>query len=116
MVDIQFLEVAQDELDDFFESYEYRQKNMGFTFVKEVQNTLYLIKTYSDVWEKSSSHTSRCMIKGFPCAVIYQKVDETIWVVAIKNLHKKPTHWASKSVSEYSPSRISSLPDTIYTR
>jgi hypothetical protein len=56
------------------------------------------------------------MIKGFPCAIMYQKVDDTIWVVAIKNLHKKPTHWVSKSVSEYSTNRISSLPSTMYTR
>jgi len=37
-------------------------------------------------------------------------------VLAIVNLRKKPTLWASKSVSEYATNRIPILPETMYTR
>jgi len=113
---IQFLELAQSELNDTFEAYEYQKDNLGYAFVQEVKNTLNLIKTYPDVWSKSSTHTKRCLVKGFPYGVIYQKYDGVIIVVAIINLRKKPIHWASKSVSEYSNCRISILPDTMYIR
>ncbi len=116
MVSIKFLELAQHELNDTFESYEYQQENLGYDFIEETINTLKLIKTYPEVWSKSSNHTQRCLIKGFPYGILYQKVDSTILVIAIVNLRKKPTHWATKSVSEYSTCRISILPDTLYLR
>ena len=116
MSSLKFIALAQNELDDLFESLEYQKKNQGYDFIAEVENTLHLIKTYPDVWTKSSTHTQRCVLKGFPYAIIYQKVEGGILVVAIKNLRKKPTHWASKSVSEYSTCRIPILPDSIYTR
>ena len=116
MTSIHFLELAQSELDDAYETYEYKQKELGHNFIEEVSNTLQLIKTYPDVWPESSVQTQRCLIKGFPYAVLFQKVDITIFVLAIVNLRKKPIHWVSKSVSEYSTCRISSLPETIYTR
>ena len=113
---VKFLELAQDELDDTFESYEYEKENLGHDFIQEIINTLRLIKTYPDIWSKSSDHTQRCLVKGFPYGILYQKVDSTILVIAIVNLRKKPTHWATKSVSEYSTCRISILPDTLYVR
>jgi len=116
MVSIKFLELAQSELDDVFEAYEYREKNLGYAFTQEVSQTLKLIKDYPDLWSKSSTHTQRCLVKGFPYGILYQKVDAIIFVVAIVNLRKKPIHWVSKSVSEYSTCRIPILPETIYTR
>jgi hypothetical protein len=116
MISVKLLELAQSELDDVFEAYEYQKKNLGYAFTQEVKQTLKLIKSYPDIWPKSSTHTQRCLIKGFPYSILYQKVDATIFVLAIVNLRKKPIHWASKSVSEYSTCRIPILPATIYTR
>ena len=116
MRSLTFLALAQNELDDIYESLEYKKKNEGHKFVEEIEKMLNLIKNYPRAWEKSTSNTQKCFLKGFPYAIIYQYTDNTIKVVAIMNLRKKPIHWASKSVSEYSTCRISSLPETIYTR
>ena len=115
MSNVTFLALAQDELDNTFEAYEY-QENLGYAFIHDVKDTIKLINTYPETWHKSSTHTHRCILKNFPYAVIYQKREDTILVIAIVNLRKKPTLWASKSVSEYSTNRISILPDTMYTR
>jgi len=112
MVYVKFLDLAQNEVDDLFEAFEYKQKNLGQAFIKEVKNTLSLIKKYPDIWSKKSNYTKRCYIKGFHYAVIYQKDDDIITVVAIMNLLKKPTHWVSISTSP----RISHLPETMYVR
>ena len=113
---VNFIALAQNELDDLFEALEYQQKDQGYHFIAEVKQTLGLITMYPDVWTRSSKHTHRCLIKGFPHAIIYQKVEDGILVVSIMNLRKKPRHWASKSVSEYSTCRIPILPESIYMR
>lgn len=116
MREIKFLALAQNELDDIYASLEYQQENQGHKFIEEVKKMLTLIKTYPTVWQKSTVNTHKCLLKGFPYAIVYQYVNNSIMVVAIMNLRKKPIHWASKSVSEYSTYRISSLPETMYTR
>jgi hypothetical protein len=115
-ITVKFLELAQSEVDDAFEAYEYQKKYQGYAFVQDVKETLTLIKTYPSIWSKSSSQTQRCLLKNFPYGIIYQKKDDILYVVAFMNLRKKPIHWVSKSVSEYSTCRISSLPETMYTR
>ena len=116
MRNLKFLALAQNELDDIYESLEHQKKNQGHSFIEEIEKMLNLIKLYPTVWSKSSSNTRKCFLNGFPYAIIYQYDDENLMVVAIMNLHKKPIHWASKSVSEYATCRISSLPETMYTR
>jgi len=115
MPKVTFLALAQEELDNIFETYDY-QNNLGYAFVDDVKETLQRIQLYPEAWHKCSTHTHRCILKQFPYAIIYQKRDDDILVLAIVNLRKKPTLWASKSVSEYSTNRISILPDTMYTR
>jgi hypothetical protein len=116
MINVKFLELAQSELDDAFEAYEYQKKNLGHAFVKDIKETLTLIKTYPNTWAKSSLKTQRCFLKSFPYGIMYQQVEDSIYIIALINLRKKPIHWVSKSVSEYSTCRISSLPEMMYTR
>lgn len=116
MRELKFLALAQNELDDIFESLEHQKKNQGYRFIVEIEKMLKLIKAYPSTWRKTSTNTHKCFLNGFPYAIIYRYDDTNIMVVAIMNLHKKPIHWASKSVSEYATCRISSLPETMYTR
>jgi len=116
MTSIKFFQLAQNELDDLYESYEYKQKNLGQDFIQEIRKTLRLIENSPDTWHESSNSTRRCIIKGYPYGVMYKKVDDTIFVVAIMNLLKKPIHLASNSISSYATGRISILPETIYIR
>jgi plasmid stabilization system protein ParE len=117
MIDsIAFLELAQDELDDTFHKYQFQQKDLGYSFLKEIKTTLQLIKHYPNIGSKSSAQTQKFVLKSFPYAILFQRVNDSILVLAIMSLHKKPIHWATKSVSQYSTSRISILPETLYIR
>ncbi len=93
---VEFLDLAQNELDDTFEYYEFQQEKLGYRFVDEVMNSLELMVAYPEAWAKSSSSTRRCLVKTFPYGIIYQKRDNLILVVAIANLHKEPDYWASR--------------------
>ena len=96
MYSVEFLDVAQNELDDVFEYYEFQQENLGYRFIKEVMHSLELITAYPEAWMQSSSHTRRCLIKTFPYGIIYQKRDDVIIIVAIASLHKEPDYWVSR--------------------
>ena len=96
MLQIEFLDLAQNELDDTFDYYEYQQKNLGYRFVQEIFNTINLIKLYPYAWTKSSQNTLRCLLNSFPYGVIYQKRENIILIIAIINLHRKPNYWAGR--------------------
>ena len=96
MLEVKFLELAQQELDDAFDYYEYQQVDLGYRFVQEVYNTIGLIKTYPLAWSSISPNTRRCLVKTFPYGVIYQKREDMILVVAIANLHRKPNYWVER--------------------
>lgn len=93
---VEFLKLAQQELDDAFEYYEYQQTDLGYRFVEEVYNALDLIKTYPLGWSLVSKHTRRCLLKTFPYGVIYQKRENSILVVAIANLYREPNYWVNR--------------------
>ena len=46
MINVEFLDLAQKELDDTFDYYEYQQNDLGLRFVQEVYNAIALIKSY----------------------------------------------------------------------
>ena len=96
MLSVDFLDLAQNELDDTFAYYEFQQENLGSRFVTEVIHALELIISYPEAWMQSSVNTRRCLMKTFPYGIIYQKRDDKIIVVAIANLHKEPDYWVSR--------------------
>ena len=97
MIEVKFLELAQQELDDAFEYYEYQQLDLGYRFVQEVHNSIELIKAYPLGWSSISKNTRRCLVKNFPYGVIYQKRENIILVVAIANLYRKPNYWIERT-------------------
>ena len=96
MVTVDFLPLAQSELDDTFEYYEFQQSDLGYRFIAEIRNSIELIVAYPEAWTKSSKRTRRCLVKTFPYGIVYQYKDDAILIVAITNLHKEPDYWVSR--------------------
>jgi len=96
MIEVRFLEIAQKELDDAFEYYEYQQADLGYKFVQEVYRAIGLIKSYPLAWSPSSKNTRRCLLKFYPYGIIYQKRDDLVLIVAVANLHRNPDYWAKR--------------------
>jgi len=93
---IRFLEIAQIELDDAIEYYNYEVPGLGEAFLKEVLNTLDRIGKYPEAWQPSSKRTRRCQTRRFPYGIMYQIRKDEILVVAIANLHRKPDYWKDR--------------------
>jgi len=90
---IRFLEIAQVELDEAIEYYNYEAPGLGNEFLTEVLNALDRIGKFPEAWHPCSKRTRRCQTRRFPYGIIYQLREKEILVVAIANLHRKPEYW-----------------------
>jgi len=90
---IRFLEVAQFELDEAIEYYNYEVPGLGEAFLTEVFNALDRIGKYPEAWQPCSKRTRRCQTRRFPYGIMYQIREDEILIIAVANLHRKPAYW-----------------------
>jgi len=95
-MNVKIIDDASHELNDVFIYYEYQQKDLGHRFIESFTQTVELIKFYPNGWHPLSKKVKRCLIKDFPYGIIYQVREETIIVVAVANLHRKPNYWTDR--------------------
>jgi len=93
---IRFLEIAQIELDEAIEYYNYETPGLGEEFLAEVLNALDRIGEFPEAWHPCSKRTRRCQTRRFPYGIIYQTRKEEILVIAIANLHSNPGYWKDR--------------------
>ncbi|MDO9049263.1 MAG: type II toxin-antitoxin system RelE/ParE family toxin [Methylobacter sp.] len=93
---IEFLEAAQDELDEAFNWYEAQQVNLGVQFLTEFDAAIRRIVAYPKSYALLGSDIRRCLIKRFPYCVLYGIDADTIVIVAVAHLHRKPNYWIDR--------------------
>ncbi|MFA5920228.1 MAG: type II toxin-antitoxin system RelE/ParE family toxin [Methylococcaceae bacterium] len=93
---IEFLEAAQTELDEAFNWYEAQQLNLGVQFLTEFDAAIRRIVTYPKSYALLGSDVRRCLIKRFPYGVLYGIDTDTIVIVAVAHLHRKPNYWIDR--------------------
>ena len=95
-MNIQFLALAEKELDEAKEYYDIQYSGLGDQFLSEIGSALERIKQHPNAWHPLGKRTRRCQLKRFPYAVIYQVRGQGILVVAIMNLHRQPNYWQQR--------------------
>jgi toxin ParE2 len=95
-VRIRFLTIAQIELDEAIDYYNYEAPGLGDAFLNEVLNALERIGEFPEAWHPCSERTRRCQTRRFPYGIIYQNRKDEILIIAIANLHRKPDYWKDR--------------------
>lgn len=93
---INFLEIAQIELDNAIEYYNYESPGLGDTFLTEILNALDRIGEFPEAWHPCSNRTRRCQTRRFPYGIIFQVREHEILIVAVANLHREPDYWKDR--------------------
>jgi hypothetical protein len=96
-VKVCFLEIAQLELDEAIEYYNYQSPGLGNEFLAEVLRAIGRITQYPEAWHRLSTRTRRCQTRRFPYGIIYEIREESILVVAVANLHRHPENWKKRN-------------------
>ncbi len=95
-MEIRILEAAEAELDDAVEYYNAESPGLGDEFLIEIIKSIERIKNYPDAWHPFSKTTRRCRLNRFPYALVYNLHGESIYIIAVACLHRKPDYWKDR--------------------
>ena len=88
-----FISPANLELDEAVMYYDHQLPGLGFRFFQEVSAAIERIRLIPEAWTKVGKLTRRCMLKGFPYALLYVMETDGILITAVAHLHRDPVHY-----------------------
>jgi hypothetical protein len=80
-------------LEEAVQYYEYQLPGLGFRFFQETSAAIERIRLLPEAWTKVGQCTRRCMLKGFPYALLYVAEKEEILITVVAHLHREPEHY-----------------------
>ena len=95
---MRFISPANYELDEAIRYYDHQLPGLGFRFFQEVSAAIDRVLLLPEAWTKIGERTRRCILKGFPYAVLYVIDPEEILITAVANLHRDPEHYKDRIV------------------
>jgi len=95
-MNIRFLSLAQQELDDAYAWYEKQAFGLGFELLDEIDRALHRVKAYPHSCEEFTADLHRALVNRFPYGLIYGLESNTIVIVAVAHLHREPYYWMDR--------------------
>ena len=89
-MNIIFLPIAQQELNQAIKFYEQQLDGLGILFYKEISEAIDFIRMYPEGYQLITKHTHKCTLRRFPYLVLYGIIDNTIVISAIAHQHRHP--------------------------
>ena len=84
---------AEKELNEIESHYDNISDELGDQFREDIQNAISRIMKFPNGWHPISKVDRRCTLSGFPYGIIYRLVSNTIYVIAVTHVHRKPYYW-----------------------
>ncbi|MFH1674323.1 MAG: type II toxin-antitoxin system RelE/ParE family toxin [Pseudomonadota bacterium] len=88
--------LAQLELDDSSEYYEFEASGLGARFREEVKRGIRRIREYPDGWTKEKNDVRRYLLHKFPYKILYSIEEDYIYIIAIAHCHRRPDYWIDR--------------------
>jgi plasmid stabilization system protein ParE len=95
-MNIRFLPVAEQELDDAFCWYEEQAVGLGDVFLNEINKSLQLVATYPKVQTTVHNGIRRCLVNRFPYGIFYGIKNDSAVIVAVAHLKRQPKYWSQR--------------------
>ena len=97
---VEFLEPAVQEFYEAIVFYDLQRRGLGQEFAKEVEDAVERIKQNPEAWAtvSSSKKARRCLTNRFPYGIIYQIRKDTLLIVAVWHLRRRPQAWRKRLV------------------
>jgi len=87
---------AEKEFQAAIRYYEECQPGLGLDFAEEVYAAITRIIEYPCAWTAFSANTRRCMANRFPYGIIYRVESDSLHIIAIANLNRRPKYWKKR--------------------
>lgn len=93
---IKFLKVAEQEVEDAVNWYNYQAAGIGDEFLDELDRAVRRASSFPKSCTEIESGLRRCLLARFPYGLIYGLENETVIVIAVAHLHRKPKYWIDR--------------------
>jgi len=93
---VRLLAPARLELDEAVRYYDHQLPGLGFRFFQETSAAIERIRLMPEAWTKVGRRTRRCLLKGFPYALLYIIEEKVILITAVAHLHRDPDHYKDR--------------------
>ena len=95
-MNIRFLSVADQEVDDAVAWFKELADDLGRDFLDELDRVIRLIRTYPLLDIQIEPEIRRFLFSRFPYSIVYGIDQETIVVIAVAHQHREPRYWADR--------------------
>jgi plasmid stabilization system protein ParE len=95
-VKVRFLAPAQSELDDAVTWYNRQASGLGREFLDELDRAVRRAVAFPMSYSEIEPGIRRCRLARFPYGLIYGLDGETLVVVAVAHLHRRPRYWIDR--------------------
>jgi hypothetical protein len=87
---------AEKEFQTAIRYYEECQPGLGLDFAEEVYAAIARIIEYPCAWAAFSSNTRRCLANRYPYGIIYRVKSDSLHIIAVANLNRRPKYWKKR--------------------
>ena len=94
---ISFHELAERELIDAAEYYEREQLGLGAAFIADVQRCTDAIVEHPEAGATIRGRVRRRLCRRFRYGVLYSVRQDSVRVLAVMNLRRRPAYWVGRS-------------------
>jgi plasmid stabilization system protein ParE len=95
-MNVRFLSLADQEVDDAVAWYDQQLVGLGREFLDELDRVVRLVRTYPLIAAQIEPEIRRFLLTRFPYSLIYGIDRETIVVIAVAHQHREPRYWADR--------------------
>jgi len=76
--------------------YDVQRPGLGESFFQEITTVISRIREAPNTWPEYERGTRRFLLHRFPFAVIYSQRSNSLLVVAVMHLKRRPGYWQSR--------------------
>ncbi|HJX10027.1 MAG TPA: type II toxin-antitoxin system RelE/ParE family toxin [Candidatus Binatia bacterium] len=95
-MNVRFLTPAQRELEDAVAWYNRQAAGLGQELLDELDRAVRRAVAFPVAYPEIESGIRRCRLARFPYGLIYGVDGETLVVVAVAHLHRRPRYWIGR--------------------
>jgi mRNA-degrading endonuclease RelE of RelBE toxin-antitoxin system len=93
---VEFLRVASEECADAVAFYESQREGLGSRLLDSIERGVEQITSAPETWPKVSERSRRYRLRRFPYGLVYQIREQTILIIAVMHLHRRPNYWQGR--------------------
>ena len=79
------------------------QEGLELRFIASVEAAIRQVADAPERWRLMAQDVRRCLVKVFPCPILYTIEPEYVLIIAVMHCHREPGYWRRRSAETAEP-------------